>query len=158
MRKIKISNNRFQHNDLAIKMLMLELGEKDLTKKSVDSFVKKNKDFDNICRNGMQRLERKLSILADSFPDKCVLLSKNIIITLYAALDHLEQPHLYTFLNNFEEQRMQSSKFEDSNAANQDLIEFTRLLQQGADKKSSIERRTSIMENYYNKYMISLST
>ena len=41
---IRISNSRLQHNDLALKLLMLESGALDLTTGSVNRFVADNKD------------------------------------------------------------------------------------------------------------------
>lgn len=35
------------------------------------------------------------------------------------------------------------------------LIDFTLQLQQGADKRASLERRLEIMEKYLHKYLVS---
>ena len=54
----------------------------------------------------------------------------------------------------FEKERMAVQSDPEFDNKEYSLIEFTRLLQQGADKKSSIIERKRIMKYYAYKYLI----
>lgn len=152
--KIKISNRRLVHNDLALKLLMIELGFWDLTKVSVNKFVIENKEYSKKCADAEKRLRQKLSILGSDFKDKDKLLSKkNIVITLYSIFDKIPVGCARDFVKYFEECRSLARNAEGSQGDNLELAEFNRLLQQGADKKSSIQRRSSIMLKYLENYL-----
>lgn len=151
---IAITNNRCQHNDLALKLLMIELGMLDLTKKHVDKFVADNRDVGRGCEAALVHMEYKLQRLNEAFVNKDKLLKKNIIITLYymlGVLGSVSYQHLRGFLEWFEQLRTQAQN--DENTQDSDLNVFSRLLQQGADKKSSIQQRSDIMRRYYDQYV-----
>lgn len=152
---IAINNMRFQHNDLAIKLLMLECGYPDLTKNSVDRFIEDNRDVGQLCEDALIRLEMKLQKLSEVFQRRDKLLSKkNIIITLYTMLNRVPYPPLRELLKAFEDDRARAQREEQpQNGELSELIEFSRLLQQGADKKSSIQERSQIMMKYYEQYI-----
>lgn len=151
-KKIRVANRRFAQNDLALKLLMLETGEWDLTQKSVDKFVDENKSFHS-CSAAFEKLKYKINKIAQAFEDRDYLLSKkNIIITLYTVLDDIPTEKLRPFMQYFENYRVavQGENTEDEDAT---LNKFTRLLQQGSDKKSSIQDRSSIMKQYIQKFL-----
>ena len=147
--KIKLTNRRFAQNDLALKLLMLEMGEWDLTKKSVDKFLVDNKNFQS-CSKAFATLKSKINYISEAFEENDYLLSKkNIIITLYTVIDLIPSTKLRSFMQYFENHRTSESTPTENVA----LKEFTRLLQQGADKKSSIQERSKIMKYYINKFL-----
>ena len=151
--KIKIDNRRFAQNDLALKLLMLEMGELDLTKKSVDKFVLDNKDF-NSCSEAFARLKSKVDNISEAFEEHDRLLSKkNIIITLYTVVDLIPFGKIRSFMQYFENYRIAVQTSESTNEEDAALNEFTRLLQQGADKKSSIQERSKIMQKYIQEFL-----
>lgn len=150
--KIKISNRRFEHNDLALKLLMIEFGEWDLTKKSVDNFVKKYRNFTE-CADAFSSLQSKIDEMAGSFDDNDGLLNrKNLVVTLYTVFDDIPIANLRPFVEYFEKLRLsvQAGGTSDDGA---ELSEFTRMLQQGADKKSSIQARRNIMRHYIEMFL-----
>lgn len=152
-KKIKFVNRRFSHNDLALKLLILETGELDLTKNNVDEFLKSNQDY-TPCKESFEQLKSKLSTISAVFEDRDPLLSKkNIIITLYTILPQIPIEALHAFLEYFEDARTNAQESHDEDGNNDSLKEFNRLLQQGADKKSSIQERSRIMMQYFRKYL-----
>lgn len=152
-KKIKIANHRFAQNDLALKLLMLESGEWDLTKKSVDNFLNDNRDFRS-CSTAFEELRRKVNSIAEVFVDRDNLLSKkNIIITLYTVLADIPIEKLRLFMQYFENYRAAVQTEDNTNDEHALLNEFTRLLQQGSDKKSSIQERSNIMKKYIQEFL-----
>ncbi|WP_251446875.1 DUF262 domain-containing protein [Vermiculatibacterium agrestimuris] len=152
-KKIKIANHRFAQNDLALKLLMLESGEWDLTKKSVDNFLNDNRDFRS-CSTAFEELRRKVNSIAEVFVDRDNLLSKkNIIITLYTVLADIPIEKLRLFMQYFENYRVAVQTEDNTNDEHALLNEFTRLLQQGSDKKSSIQERSNIMKKYIQEFL-----
>lgn len=153
---IKISNARYAHFDLALKFLMLEIGYDDLSKKTVDKFVAEKKDFDLECEQALERLKTKLNRLSNSFNRKDILLSKkNLVITLYSIMDEIPDGHIRSFMAYFERLRKESISNNNKDSSDTQMIEFTRQLQQGADKKASLDARINIMERYLHKYLVS---
>ena len=151
--KIKIVNRRFAQNDLALKLLMLETGEWDLTKKSVYKFVNDNRDFHS-CYSAFERLKSKVDNIAKVFEDRDSLLSKkNIIITVYTVLDELPITQLRPFMQYFENYRLAIQAGGNMSDEESLINEFTRLLQQGSDKKSSIQERRDIMKQYIQEFL-----
>lgn len=153
--KINITNKRFIHHDLALKFLMIEMGEWTLTKNAVDKFVLEQKDFNTNCAMALRRVQQVLSKFEFAFYTKDRLLSKkNIVLTLYAAQDKISLEFLRPFLEQFEEMRETSIQASKQNQeCDQTLVEFSRLLQQGSDKKSSIQRRREIMLEQFDTYL-----
>ena len=147
--KVKMANRRFAKNDLALKLLMIEMGEWNLTRTSVDKFVNDNREFHS-CIEAFEALKNKLDGIAGAFEKRDRLLSKkNFIITIYSILPDINRNSLRPFLEYFENAREAAQQY-DSNVL---LNEFTRLLQQGADKKSSIQERRNIMRQYIYEFL-----
>ena len=153
--KIKIKNSRFQHEDLMYKFLMLTMGELDLTKNSVSQFVSKHKDFLPECSEALTITDSALQKFDLVFQENDTLLSKkNIIITLFAIHKQIASEHIRPFLKEFEDQRVSAASASKSSAKYDTvMMEFTNLLQQGADKRNSIQRRSQIMLDYYDQYL-----
>lgn len=151
--KLFLSNKRFEHNDLLLKLLMIEMGFWDLTKASVDKFVIENKEFGTDCQEALQSVNFKLSELAPYFQNRDPLLrKKNIIISFYTIINSLDERCSRDFLEYFERNRMDIQRDTHPADENSPLLEFNRLLQQGADKKASIYERQRIMLEYWKRY------
>lgn len=147
-KKTRIDNKRYAHFDLALKLLMTEMQYNDLSKKSVDDFVVQFKDKKILWNDKLEEVKRKLNRISVEFEDKDEFLSrKNIIITLYSIIEDIPSGHMRNFLSWFENLRKKE--------INQDtrIVEFSRLLQQGADKQYSLTHRRDIMEEFLNEYL-----
>ena len=127
---------------------MTEMQYNDLSKKSVDDFVVQFKDKKILWNDKLEEVKRKLNRISVEFEDKDEFLSrKNIIITLYSIIEDIPSGHMRNFLSWFENLRKKE--------INQDtrIVEFSRLLQQGADKQYSLTHRRDIMEEFLNEYL-----
>ena len=151
---IRMTNARYAHFDLALKFLMLEMKEKDLGKKSVDKFVQIQKEFDENCEEALSKVVCKIDRFVKEFDNKDLLLSKkSLIVTLFSVLDQIPNGKIKAFLSYFETNRKVAMENADNNKTDTNMIEFTRLLQQGADKYISLNGRKIIMEKYLHKYL-----
>lgn len=153
--KININNKRFVHHDLLLKFLMIEMNEWTLTKDHVDKFVSNHKEFSYDCALALERVKQSLIKFEEAFlPKDRLLRKKNIILTLFAIHEHIPTEYLRPFLDYFEEMRELSINASKNNLeCDQTLVEFSLLLQQGADKRSSIQRRCEIMNEHFEQYM-----
>lgn len=152
--KLRMDNKRYGHFDLALKFLMLEMGSTDLGKKTVDRFVSEQKQFGGNCQCALQKVILKLGRLTDEFNDNDQLLSrKSLIVTLYSILDNIPNGRIKEFISFFENKRRMALALEDKNEADPKMIEFSRQLQQGADKKMSLESRYNIMREYLSIFL-----
>ena len=151
--KIRMTNARYAHFDLALKFLMMEMGYDDLGKKTVDTFVSSKKEFDSECQEALNRVDSKLGYFINEFYDNDKLLSKkSLIVTLYSIVDEIPKGQIRNFIEYFELNREIAMRAQDKNQADPQMIEFTRLLQQGADKKFSLDGRRKIMKEYLHKF------
>lgn len=154
--KLKMTNMRYAYFDLALKMLMIEIGYEDLSRKTVNNFVETKKDFDQECQDVFKIVVDKLDRMTNGFDDKDKLLvKKSLIITLYSILDMIPDGHIKPFLDYFEMHRNKCMKQAEKGETDALMIEFTRHLQQGADKRISLENRRNIMEKYLYIYLVS---
>jgi len=151
---IRIDNKRFDHHDLLLKFLMVEMDEWTLTKDYVNRFVAERKAYDEDCVASMAKVKCALDKFETTFyPKDKLLCKKNIILTLYAINKHIPTEHLRSFTEYFETNRNTAIVASKNNqVCDPTLIEFSRLLQQGADKKNSIQRRCEIMLSHYYDY------
>ena len=153
---INVSNKRYAHFDLALKFVMIEMGYEDLSRKTVNVFVENHKDFDANCRNALDVVRLKLNRISNSFDCRDKLLTKkNLIVTFFSIVDEIPDGHLKAFLDYFETNRNNYMKSESKISEDAMLSEFTLQLQQGADKKVSLEKRKFIMEKYLHRYLVS---
>ena len=105
------------------------MGYQDLSKKSVDNFVKDNKKYDVKCQQALINLKKKLHDIEICFNDKDTLLSiKNLIITFYSILDEVPVQHLRNFLEYFESWR-QKNKSAD-NVGEMNILMYAWLISQ----------------------------
>lgn len=152
--KIRMDNKRYAHFDLALKFLMLEMGYENLNKTTVDKFVSEQKEFSSECKYALDRVKNKIERFVLEFDNKDRLLSrKSLIVTLYSIVDHIPEGKIKSFLYYFEQNRDVAVKTENKDEADPKMIEFSRHLQQGADKKASLDGRKDIMLEYLHKYL-----
>ena len=152
--KIRMDNKRYAHFDLALKFLMIEMGYENLSKAIVDKFVLEQKNFGDECRDALDSVKNKLARFISEFDDKDKLLSrKSLIVTLYSIIDQVPQGKLKTFIYYFELNREIAVREIDKDKADPKMLEFSRQLQQGADKKASLDGRKEIMLEYLHKYL-----
>ena len=154
VKKIRMTNNRYAHFDLALKFLMLEMGCENLAKSIVDKFVYENKEFNNNCQNALLIVQSKINRMVAEFDDKDRLLNtKSLIVTLYSILDEIPCGRIKEFLEFFETTRKMAMAKDDKSSVPPEMVEFSRCLQQGADKKASLDIRKSIMQKALHSFL-----
>lgn len=152
--KIRMDNKRYAHFDLALKFLMIEMGYENLSKAIVDKFVLEQKNFGDECRDALDSVKNKLARFISEFDDKDKLLSrKSLIVTLYSIIDQVPQGKLKPFIYYFELNREIAVREIDKDKADPKMLEFSRQLQQGADKKASLDGRKEIMLEFLHNYL-----
>lgn len=152
--KIALNNTRYAHLDLALKLLMIEMGYDDLSNDSLNEFVNKEKDFGIECRQALEKVKQKTERIAERFDAKDGLLAKkSIIITFYTVSEEIPEKYLKDFLEYFEKLRSESKKKGGTEESGGLMSEFTRHLQQGTDKKISLEKRAEIMREYLHGFL-----
>lgn len=155
-KKLKMTNMRYAHFDLALKMLMIEMGYDDLSRKTVDIFVEQKKAFGQECQAAFRNVVDKLDRMTSDFDDKDKLLvKKSMIVTLYSIVDVIPDGHIKSFLHYFETHRNNCMSETEKDETDALMIEFSRHLQQGADKRVSLENRRNIMNKYLHIYLVS---
>jgi hypothetical protein len=158
-------NNRYQHLELAAKLLLLEQTEAaggpalaDLKKKFLDKLVADNKSLPDASAQGLsKRLDSQLGLMTRIFDKKDPLLAKQAYPPLYyiwTKLMNKEYAHkslyswLHKFLEDFQAERTANlEKPEDDR--DPALLEFDRLMQQGTNDIGSLETRVSILRRYF---------
>lgn len=152
--KISFKNNRGGYFDIAVKFLMIEMGYDDLSKKTVDNFIMKEKNFNSTCSDFLEKVKFKIDRISQKFDCKDKLLSKkNLIITFYSICFEIPDEYLKDFLDYFEKMRKENVENSSNEKDDSLLREFTRQLQQGADKKASLAKRIDIMRKYLHIFL-----
>lgn len=154
--KLKISNNRFQHYEIATRFLLIEdrLDKQmaiDTSKGILDKFVEDNK------RTNLSMLyQNSLDVLTEMntvFSDKDNLLKRQGDMVIYYLLFKLSlknnKLHLIerSKIEDFQKE-VTSKSGEDEDDNNQDYITYYHYSQQGTNGFSNIKTRLSIMMNY----------
>ena len=102
----------------------------------------------------MKSVKTKTDRFIDEFNDKDKLLStKSLIVTLYSILDQIPNGRIKSFISFFELERSRATQTDDKDSIDADLLEFNRCLQQGADKRLSLENRRRIMIKYLHIFL-----
>jgi hypothetical protein len=161
--KIKISNKRFQHLEIAIRLLFIEHyliydGKYYDTKKVfLDSLVKKYKLNSQLKAKTIElKVSSILDKMVDIFADNDTLLRTQSIIPIYyltirkaieiQQLSKITRAKLLNFRKDISENKI-TAEIDISNA-NFDLIEFDRMSLQGTNDASSIRDRSRILMEY----------
>ncbi|MES2727560.1 MAG: DUF262 domain-containing protein, partial [Bacteroidota bacterium] len=162
-KKVKFPNNRYQHKEIACKLLFLNWTQDtekkvyDTKKIYLDNFVwlfKRNKILKT--KTTESAVIDVLNEMSKTFQDNDTLLRSQTIIPIYyllfkAALKSgikLPRAKFATFRDELIKNKVLAEK--DISKANYDLIEFDRLSIQGTNDAGSIKERLRIMKEYFN--------
>ncbi len=161
---VRFSNSRYQHKEVAGKILYIEnmmQVYKDITtdigKVYLDEFVKKFKKDPTLSTTS---IEKECVLMLDKmksvFSKKDPLLSSQSFIPLYYLLFREQAKGTYSktisrsILLNFRRASKKNKQIaeKDITKANFDLLEFDRLSQQGTNDRTSILERLRILKKY----------
>jgi uncharacterized protein DUF262 len=162
--KIRISDKRYQHREVAGRLLFLEYSQKyskkiiDTKKPYLDALVweyKNNKKTDN---NELGKMVTDiLDVMNSVFTSKDYLLTSQSVVPIYYLLfKEAEQSKSSNRITRqklikFNDDRIKNRKFaeKDITKANFDFLEYDRLSQQGTNDASSIKERLRIIREYF---------
>lgn len=163
--KVKISNKRYQHHDMAAKLLFIEdslinQGKLQDTKKTyLDRFVKQNINNSAQIKHLQNSCEHTISQMSKCFLDKDSLLIASNIVLYYLLfkeaekqnkLDNLTRSKFADFKNAVSENRnlAEIGLDNEENHISYELLEYERLSQQGTNDASNIRERLRIISSY----------
>ena len=163
---INVTNKRYQHKEIAVRLLYLEKtiskeGKIIDTKKNyLDDFVKSYNKQGNI-DDSIELKEKVTTIINEmnrTFRKKDALLRSQANIPIYYLLYKyaMEQNKLLNItinkLNNFRDEIVYNKSLAEENIsnANFDLLQYDRLTIQGTNDASSIKERIRIITTYFN--------
>ncbi|MCG9755895.1 DUF262 domain-containing protein [Shewanella insulae] len=158
--KVKFGNKRYQHKEVAVRLLFLqhclesEPRLYDTKKVYLDKFTKDNKKSNKSYVNKLyKKCDETLSYLETVFIDSDPLLSSQAVIPIYYLTyqKFLEEKPRSSFSRNKllkfnktrEKNRVMAS--DDITKADFELLEFDRMSQQGTNDASSIRDRVQIL-------------
>jgi hypothetical protein len=155
---IKISNRRYQHRDVAAKLLYLESkGEiRDTKKIYIDTFVKENRDSEpEQFGSAIENVKRVLDFMSATFTKNDDLLSSSGMVVVYfwvcrkALSEGWHEGVSRIKFVRFNRVRADNRKLaeEDIAKANYDLLEFDRLMQTPNDAYA-IRDRANLLEAF----------
>ncbi|AWY43628.1 DUF262 domain-containing protein [Pseudomonas putida] len=165
IKKIKTTNKRYQHYEIAAKFLLLERTAQngggqfaDLKKRFLDDLVERNKSMTSADSTGLKRrVIDQLKTVSRVFTEKDPLLSKQAYPPLYYIFikritSDYADAKLYTklrkFIANFHAERAKNLELSEEDRDSV-LIEFGRLMQQGTNDLNSLRERTAILIRYF---------
>jgi hypothetical protein len=165
-RKVKFSNNRYAHREVACKLLYMEWqrvmsnvqGCPDLKKKHLDEFVSRNKELTEADRTKLvQAIDKRLKDMEKCFIDNSPELSKQSYPQFFfLTLRHLQNQYTHhnllglvkDYLPFFTLARAENNEKPEENR-DPTLVEFGRLTQQGTNDSGSMTRRSEILIRYF---------
>ena len=175
--RLKLSNARYHHFDLAVKLLSIEdlrldgdWSIPDLKSRTLDEFVRQNRKLDPGRRAALlARVDANLKLMERIFDREDPLLATlpNPPV-FYLFVSEMEKAHpderlagrISTFLRHFNRDRIAAlEKPEEEQDA--DLHEFSLLLQQGTNERANLERRVAILTRAFqheNPDLVPVST
>jgi hypothetical protein len=157
-KNLKISNKRYQHRDLAAKLLYLAHSKKivDTKKVYLDLFFRENKSATEAkFKRAVSHVQKIISDMASIFTDTDKLLNSSGMVVLYFLLfdkankEGWRKKLSRSALQNFETSRAdnRAEAEEDLGAADYQLLEFDRLNQTPNDA-FALKYRLDIMERF----------
>lgn len=165
-KKISFTNKRFQHREVATRLLFIEYcllyGNNKLidTKKPyLDNFVRLYKNNKQLNAKELEdEVTFVLNLMMDVFSNRDQLLRSQANIPIYyllfedaynsKAIKKITRRKLLKFKNDVSTNRQKAE--EDIANSIFDLLEFDRLTQQGTNDASSIRERLRIIKEYFN--------
>lgn len=159
-RDVKFSNKRYQHRELAVKLLYIEkiYSEQskipDTLKTSLDAFVRQYKDDPQLDASEVgEKAKNTLNEMHEIFVNKDPLLRAQSAVPIYFLiirtaiednkLDTITRSLLLSFELLVHDNRLTAER--DITQANYELLEYDRMSQQGANYAASIRERFRIM-------------
>ncbi len=158
---LKISNKRYQHREIAARLLFLISSLKysgkiyDTKKVFLDEFVK---EFKGKTKKDSAFIKKEvvkvLNEMSRFFHKKDSLLNNQAVIPIYFLLfkEAIEKKKtlVRTKFLGFNQDRLENRKIAEKNIskANYDLLEYDRMSQQGTNDASSIKERLRILQEY----------
>jgi len=163
--KLKVSNARYQHYEVAAKLLIMEKSEidhsslySDLKKRFLDKMVTDNRQMTTASRKKLtNRVAANLKKQMRVFDDQDSLLSKQAYPPMYYAfLKEIQGNYGHSklnskvkeFLKSFNKKRLENLELEEDDR-DVNLIEFGRLIMQGTNDLNSVKNRVSILRRYF---------
>jgi len=166
-KNVKFTNKRYQHKEVAVRLLFIEYSLKhstkliDTKKPYLDSFVENHKKETRKNISEIEKIGKKVRVVIEEmhsiFIDKDQLLrSQSIVPIIYLLirtaidqdlLDNITRKKFIDFKNEIQKNRKKAEK--DITNANFDLLEYDRMSQQGTNDASSIKERFKIMADYF---------
>jgi hypothetical protein len=162
--KVKISDKRYQHREVATRLLFLEYSQKylkkiiDTKKPYLDAFVREYKDFK---KNDSDELAKSvmdvLALMNNVFTGNDSLLNSQSVIPIYYLLfneaeenNSLAKISRQKFIKfNEERNKNRITAEKDITKANFDYLEYDRMSQQGTNDAASIKERLRIIKEYF---------
>lgn len=158
--RLAFGNGRYQHLDLAARLLVIEDAQRngpqvvpDLKSRSLDAFVKANRRLEAAQQAALRhRLEPWLDFLSTVFGSADPLLSAPSQPALYYLFakrvagddaSPAQANRIRSFLDGFNESRR--AALESERQPDATMIEFTHLMQHGTNDQRSLERRLAIL-------------
>lgn len=162
--QVKFANNRYQHQEIAARLLFIE-DSLATTKKIVDTkkpyldqMVKDYRDKVKSTDKVLKSTKTVLDAMSKVFSTSDTLLKAQAIITVYFmifktaiennTLQKITRKSLLGFFDTLYKNRLTAEK--DITKANYEYLEFDRMSQQGTNDASSIKERTRILSEYLN--------
>lgn len=162
LKKIRFSNNRYQHLEVAARLLFIESNWSrgkllDTKKPLLDQFVRENKSGNRVyVRKLRTDVEAVLTLMLSHFSGKDALLSSQSALPIYyllfrdantaGRLSKLSRKRLLDF--NTARQKNRDIASTNLSGANYELLEYDRMSQQGTNDASSIRERYRIIKEY----------
>lgn len=160
--QVRFANNRYQHQEIAARLLFIEDSLNSINKivdtkkpyldKLVNDYRDANKSTDAVYNATITVLNEMEKVFSNSD----TLLKAQAIITVYYltfknaiannTLGKITRKALLDFFDTLSQNRLQAEQ--DIATANYEYLEFDRMSQQGTNDASSIKERTRILSEY----------
>jgi len=156
--RVKFNNNRYQHREIAARLLFLEdYGRIADTKKPyLDKMVYDYRDSNKSTKPVYDSTVKVLDEMSNVFSSSDTLLRAQAVVTIYylvfrnaiinKTLPQITRRKLLEFYEILSNNRVIAE--EDITKANYEYLEFDRMSQQGTNDASSIKERTRIMSEF----------
>ncbi|MBC2702986.1 DUF262 domain-containing protein [Desulfobacula sp.] len=167
--KVSFTNKRYQHREVAARLLLLEhsIAQKRIidTKKVYLDALARNYKVDKECISGFLEkiVTRVLDLMCETFGHRDVLLRAQGNITIYYLLFKLSNIHketekitrrkLIDFQSLLKKNRIRAES--DYESSQFELLEYDRLTQQGTNDSSNIRERLSVLANHLGLSQVS---
>ncbi len=156
--RVKFNNNRYQHREIAARLLFLEDNRRiaDTKKPYLDKMVYDYRENNKSTKPVYDLTTKVLDEMANVFSSSDTLLRAQAVVTIYylvfriainnKTLSEITRRKLLDFYETLSNNRVIAE--DDITKANYEYLEFDRMSQQGTNDASSIRERTRIMSEF----------